>query len=484
MDGAVPTDATAADGAADRGPSASGPPSPVTGAQLFKWVNNQGEMDVVPNLTDTKVAAWSLSPDGQYTFIAGHGGPDGHFQVPAVPAGPFLLRVGGSYLASSEGRDFDLTTVIAGRPDRARTTRPMTVSLALDGLEPWRTGDRLVYYAPPVLGAELNVQGKLVPTLAAGATTAMGVVDYSTFSDPYLLDGPGRGDEVWLMQQTLGTSPQGQPYLVTRKAVSSKAVTLVDGQPASLTATMTDVPAAETLAVDWPVPDYQALAAAVSPVATIAGGEYFIWAAPNHDRFGDISWGAHLVYTTAAADTPAQKFSVAYGDPYPAGWGRIGGMYMRYQVPVMVPGASTPGLFIARIFVNDTAAKFGAGPVHPVVTPPRDPKINGRSAYGEVLGASATPLISWSPPTVGPPEVYKLFLYRARVAAGRVLFDPLATFWTEDTNLRIPPDVLQFGESYVLLLEALVEDGVSVTKPFNRAVHRGFAHTVTARFSP
>ena len=48
----------------------------------------------------------------------------------------------------------------------------------------------------------------------------------------------------------------------------------------------------------------------------------------------------------------------------------------------------------------------------------------------------------------------------------------------------IPPDLLQFGESYALVLEALIEGGVSVNKPYHRALQRNFAQAVTARFTP
>jgi len=221
----------------------------------------------------------------------------------------------------------------------------------------------------------------------------------------------------------------------------------------------------------------------VNPAAGKMTGQLFLWAAPGHDRWGDVSWGAHEFLMNVGMESPAVKFTASYGDPFPPAWGRLGSVYFYYQVPITVPGASTPGELTARIHFNDVAAKF-TGPIHPTLTPPREPKIDGRSAFTEVLGTGATPLVSWSPPQIGTPEIYKVFVYRARVSDGRVLFDYLSVLYSAETSVRLPPDLLQFGESYVLVLEALIEDGVRVNKPFNRAAHRNFAQAVTARFSP
>jgi hypothetical protein len=480
-DGAAP--AAKPDAGIDLRPISNEPPSTLTGTQVLRYLNDQGPEEVIPNLTDAKVSAWSLSPDDTYKFVPGRGGADGKVMVPDVPGGPFLMRFWNNYFAADTMRGFDLDGFYGGRPVRARPSRPMTLTLDFSGLNPWQSGDRLVFYAPSVLSTDFGLQSKVVPTVVAGATSVMGVADYFTFGDPYLLDGPGHGDEVWLMQQSTLTSPQGQRYLVTKKVASTKALKLVDGQPATLTAAFTDVAQDKTFSVDWAVPEYAALSKSVNPAATKMTGTLFLWAAPAHDRWGDVSWGAHTFLMGVGMDTPAVKFTASYGDPFPAAWGRLGGAYVFYQVPISVPGASTPGELTAVVHFNDTVAKFN-GPIRPTLTPPGDPKIDGRSAFAEVLGTGATPLVSWSPPEVGTPEVYKLYLYRARVSEGRVLFDYLAVFFTEATSLRLPPDLLQFGESYVLKLEALIEDGVSVNKPFHRAVHRAFSQTVTARFTP
>jgi hypothetical protein len=476
--GAAPRDGARAD------TMSAGPASTITGTQVRRHFDPLGETRVVPNLTDVKVAAWSLSPAGEYEFFPGQGTADGRISVPDVPAGPFLLRFGSSYLASSRERTFELDLFLAGRADRPSANRkPTTLSIDLGGLSPWQSAtDRVIFYAPAVVAGE-NLLHVKVP-IGNGATTLMGSVDYTTFAAPALVDG-GRGDEAWFIHQRIETTDAGQPVRVTKKAFSTKALVIADGQPASATGTMQDVPANQTLAVDWPVPEYLPLAAAISPVAGKMRGDIFIYASPNaSERFGDFGWAGHILSSGVTATTPALKLTLPYADPYPPSWGRFCGAYMHYTVPVLIPGASAPVEVTAVIYTNDTVARFNAGPVRPIVTPPLDPKINGRSAFTETTGATTTPLVSWSPPAVGEPEVYKVFVMHARVSGGVASTSTVATLWTEDTSVRIPPEILQSGESYVLKIEALIEDGVSATRPFHRALHRGFAQLITARLTP
>ena len=82
----------------------------------------------------------------------------------------------------------------------------------------------------------------------------------------------------------------------------------------------------------------------------------------------------------------------------------------------------------------------------------------------------------------------QVVLYPSGMTARQVMFQPslrLPAGWKFGSALDVAggaggPDVA-FSP---VTLETLVEDGVSTAKPFNRALHRGFAQTVTARFSP
>ena len=53
--------------------------------------------------------------------------------------------------------------------------------------------------------------------------------------------------------------------------------------------------------------------------------------------------------------------------------------------------------------------------------------------------------------------------------------------WGGDLVRRV---ISEYGESYSFILEALIEGGVSTTRPFVRALHREVAQAVTGRISP
>ena len=71
------------------------------------------------------------------------------------------------------------------------------------------------------------------------------------------------------------------------------------------------------------------------------------------DRLGDYGWaGPLLVIPVTGVALPALKLVARYTDPYPATWGQVAGAYLYFTVPVLVPGAATPGEVTARIFVR------------------------------------------------------------------------------------------------------------------------------------
>jgi hypothetical protein len=139
---------------------------------------------------------------------------------------------------------------------------------------------------------------------------------------------------------------------------------------------------------------------------------------------------------------------------------------------------------LAVVHASDDVAHLAAGKAGTFVTPVREPKLNGQSAFVEQPHATATPTISWEAPSVGKPSLYKIDVLHARVSNGKAVMETVAALYTDETHFDIPPDVLQFGESYVLRITPMVGAGLSVTNPWKWPVRVGWVQSVTARFSP
>jgi hypothetical protein len=447
------------------------------------WLSDQPDLDGPSNLTGAKISAWVFTPGGQWTFLPGQGTGDGKLTVPDVPAGPFMLRLGRDYFASSSARSFDLDFLSLGRPSRPTARTPTSIALAFTGLAPWQSGDRLAYYAPAAPAADWTLDTRLQPAPAVGSTSVMATIDYGGVTWPTLVDGPGRGDEAWFNQLST-RSAGGATLLELTRALRTKDLKVVDGQAGMLTGALTEVPQTSTVKVELLVPDYVALTASVSPVAGQLSGSYDVVSMPGAERYGDYAGSGVLFTVFLSPSTPRVIVEGHYGNPYPAGWGSVTDLTLFYPVPFLIPGATSAAVGFGEIFSSEPTREVKAGPVRPPVTPVRDPKINGQSAFIETAGATANPLLTWSVPATGPANIYSVQIFRGVVVSGKATLESVALFHTEETSVRIPPDVLQFGESYFAEIRAEVGQGIRVTRPWMRPPRFAFATCLSARFTP
>jgi hypothetical protein len=455
-----------------------GPLAPVRADQARIWIGERGERVVRENLADVRVGAWLEGNGGEWQFVAGRGDAQGHAEVP-VPPGKFVLQVGTLYIVSSTVRAFDLTDLWFGAPERLPpAARPAPISLSLSGLHPWQQGDRLLFHVPALSELEAFAHEKLMPAPAPGATSLVARGDLASFAGAALIDGPVRGDEVWIAHQGVG-SAAGARYLTPRSVWHSREVKTVAGQATTITAAMTAVPTTSSLAIEWPAAEYQAIIAESSPRAGKVRGQIEVLAAPAAERFGAYEWSGNLL-VAPVADTPV-TFEAAIGDPFPPSWGRVARVRAYFDSPAQPPGRPA-GILTGWITTTDTVGALTAGPLRPLVTPARDLRINGRPAYTDLSGTTTTPRFTWSPPATGTPGLYRARIYRVEPTEPR--WREIASFLTTETSLTLPPEVLQSGQSYALLLDARVGEGQQLATPFRFGTRTGRAMVWTAVFQP
>ena len=430
-------DAARADSAADA-PPMLGPPSAVTGSESGRRLT-EGPDTVVPlDHSSNKIAVWSKA-SGSWSYFPGKGGADGSLNVPDVPPGPFVLTFSGNFFASSSMRSFQLDYFRLGRPDHpAPRLKPTTLTLELDGLRAWQATDRLEYFAPNAPSAEWAIQTRLAPALAPGATAIRASGDWGTLRWNALIDGPGKGDVAWFVQLTSSPGDQGVTYRTATKAFISSTVKVVDGQPVLVSGALLDVPQTEPIDVELPLPEYAALARAISPVAGAMNGYYEVLTFPGAARVGYDTGAAVLFNLEITPQTPALKVTGRYGNPYPASWGRVANMRLYFNVPVLIPGASMPAQVTAVVHASDDVTRLAAGKAGTFVTPVREPMLNGQPAFVEQPHVTATPTISWEAPAMGQPDLYVVRILRARLAGGTAVMESVAALYTEETHFDVP----------------------------------------------
>ena len=404
--------------------------------------------------------------------------------IDGVPPGPIVVVDTFANVVSS-AREFDLTMTHLGRPDLHLARGPVPFSVKLAGLQPWHEGDRVVFFAPNARSYESNVQTKLDARLTPGATRLEATGDYLSFRGAFLVDGPGQGDEAWFLDMASATSPEGVRYLATRKVLQTKKLKITNQQPAAVSGKLSDVRQTGKTTMDLQVSDPAALARAVSPEAKATGGVWQLYALPGGDRYGGHDFGGTLVYVPFQAPQLPARARLAYGDPFPRGWGRVGGLRLTYRIDVPVLGTREPYSFEVSVDVQDSAAAFGAGPVRPLVSPVRDPRINGRPAFEPQAKVGLTPEVSWTAPALGKPTLYEVQVYRTRMNRERKAdLQQMGSVYTADTRVAFPPGVIANAEIYVLVIQARWGEGLDPQHPYAEPVHRASAPCVTALLSP
>jgi hypothetical protein len=474
----LPPDAGHRDAAAAGQDTASS--SSVLVTRTVTWIGGLSERNQPDDLTKTEIGVWTA--DGKY--LAGHGEANGQGRVDGVPAGgPVMLRFGTTYVAA-DARSFDMSEVMLGS-GTSEVMTPTALDLTLTGLAPWQVGDRLILYVPTAGAFETNLANRLTPAIAAGAATMTGQADYQTFQSAHGFDGPA-GDEAWFTHQAARLSTEGVPYIAVQKALSTRSLKVVGGQPASFSGALADVASTKTAMLDWSVPAFAALTSAVSPKAMAPQGYFHIVAIPGGERYGAYTTPAPLVYLPLAPGSPSFSVKATYGDPYPTAWARLALARMWYVVPLStLPGGAGPLGVSTSITVEDAAAAQGGHAVGPLITPPQNPTVNGRSAFGDTSGATLTPELAWSPPAMGKPDLYYLRLARGEVTAGGAQAIPVvARFCTSATKIRIPPDILKQGERYFVIIDAVMREGLPVTRPWWSPARTAKAPCVTGWFTP
>jgi hypothetical protein len=463
----------------DAGEADLGPGTSVTGSWVGTQVSRQGKTPAPIDLTRYEIGVWTQGPSPRY--VAGSGSKDGSFAIPNVPPGPFLLVFNreNSFpdCVASDGsaRDFDLGTeffrdATAPAPTVAAKS---VIALTLSNLAPWSPGDSIRLIGN--LGAIHLFTGSLFPLNAT-----MGTLSVSYSNQPGF-DGPGRGDEMLILQQGNTILPTGVTVWTTRTAVTTKALHTVDGQTVMAAETLQALPADGVVAFDVRRSQYLPFA----PSGPTAADDPSIKIEVARSLPGVNSVGS---FVTSTIDVPNGATDVQTdareSNPFPATWIRFARATVSFPIATFVPGGMRPLVSAATMRVSDRAEVLQAAPIVPRLGPARAPQIAGRPADVPQMGVGLTPTLSWSAPSLGRPTLYQVSVSRIDVGVDQINTPTQISIATEQTSVTLPPAVLQPGLWYRFLVTAIAADDVHVTTPKRVSVPRVDASLFSGRFTP
>ena len=428
------------------------PPSDVQGTAIDVFYTSPTTTEMVPEDLSTFVLQ-AYIPDGsaagfRVVDVTGH--KDGTFTIPSVPAGRYYLLVlaPGAPIArffETTSHTLDLGFKLLGRHIGPRATQPTVLTLHLTGFSPIQTGDRF-FLDSYATNADTSFSS------AAGATSFDQSVDWKDLGAP-LLD-PTKGDDLYVVHQRRTTdSTTGELRQTIVDAFSTTALSLVDGQPASVTAAF-QVPAKSTTVSysldpasylqDLDFPSHQPISVVLRIRASFYGG---------------ASQGAPLLVALQTFSTSTAMFSnsATYLDPFPADWPRTVLAFPNILWNYAARGTQRTGSLIsapiARKLVSpgfvEVSAPFGA---------PHAIKVGGV----DTSRAAAVPFdgmhpvtVEWAPVT-GVRHYSVLVTHVVDNGTGADVID-ITTLDTAATTLSMPASLFKLGDSYVLTVTAMVD---------------------------
>ncbi len=472
-------------------------PTMVTGE--YGALNVQPDGSIIPSpyiLSFSDVGAWVPEGSG-YVWRAGTGHDHGTFVIPDVPEGsPYLLRLENRYIWTDK-RVLDLNRALLGRPQEVLEPEGTQLELQLEGLSPWQAQDDLQFHSATAGLGYISTSGCGLtdfPLPAEGGTGSSGSIDYAAFTggcanQPFRLDSTQ--DTLYVTQLASRTDTvTGIEYQETRRSLRFSGPARTSTGSILLQGTMEALPTS-TQTLDIRGSEFESLALAAHPTATLTSKHVGIDPLLGYSEFGAYAGSPDLavafVRTPGGGDfTPVFEFS----NPYPRDWPLFvytqASASVRYSIELPDGSTSSSRAFSSYVLAMEPWEVAATRPIHPKVGPARELRLNGLDATGKLTGVGTTPLVSWTPPTLGVPTHYQLRLYRLYTAPGSsFLSRQLVTYlYTPQTQLRLPPELLLPGENYYLQVSSYYRPGTDPSNPYRSSVTNHVAQAFTGVFKP
>ncbi len=275
----------------------------------------------------------------------------------------------------------------------------------------------------------------------AMATTLSGTLVDWTAEPPINGD---QGDRVTLAQYR--RTQQGDvayDFIVASADLPTFSMTPgIDTQVTGLTFTP---PPAQPYVMDWPRSQWDALREEVGgPDTQTVGFDGWISVQNGGLAHGLIDNDLPIMNLRGLPEglTDFRTTDLGLRNPYPAAWA-----FEHYEAWFLSPSPDGMSYFQSLLTLN---RPLGPGtPIQPVLSPPRDLRINGLALTGTLTDVGTSPVLSWTAPRIGQPTSY---VVRVLMMGGFGASD-VAALWVpgDVTSITFPPDVLRKeGRSYTV----------------------------------
>jgi len=448
----------------------SGPPPPpppdandVHGDFVDRYLVNDGGLVLVPQqLEGRTITAFVELPNKTFDNYPGVGFNNGTFYVPGVPEGArFTLQLG-SIRINTDSRVVHLGSNSLGRPDTFQADRNEGLEVYAGNLAPWGEDDEVQVHSWNA-GIGYYSTATQTPPFALNAPDAG-----ATSLDASVLDLEGesvpeaaRGDDLTLLQLS-GTRSDGGLLVKVATRALSKPTTLVIGAPTPYAGDFVTLPL-EDAGFTIRAGAFKQYSDEVGPGATPFLTRLLVDAHPGaFGRTTHTGGTPDLAVVELPPDAGDTTLSLQFGNPFSASWTPFvsaGALYdVQYTVPLADGGTSFARSelgFVSVALLKDAAQ---AAPIAPLVSPPREVKLEGQDAKLPQTGVPLMPEVSWTAPSVGTVrrvEIEAVRLEATMVGLTRRVAVGTVRVLGKVTRVRLPQGFLNPQQTYYLRVTAL-----------------------------
>jgi hypothetical protein len=494
------------------------PTRTITGNRVITYITATTRADV---FTAPTVAVEALVDDGAGGLLPipgtfqtdAAGAPSGVFTIPGVPNGYYLLHVGSQFFFTRTNAP-DLGYAVPGHltPPMQVNTGSSLLDVSVSLGEPWQATDMLEF-----IGTENNMwdfNTERFTSLLPGDTATrftVGLEEFNSalpswnFQQPLAPCLPGTptgiwcGDRLHFAHLSTRTSANGIPYQQISEYAQFAPFTTVTGGTQALAATLVPLPITKVVDVDFRGADFRAaIVRDGNPVAEFGpdswtGGFFDIVGQPGlaSDGFYSANADMALFNDDVGANVRSGAFSYGSADSFGGNWGEYGLARWMGRVRLALPGAKPMPIWRALPsgfeWTDSLANMTVPAVVEPKVTMPTGITVTGASGplnfFDGGTGIGQSPVVTWSPPLVGVPDVYCLTGYILSVQPnGLTRYDRAWTIYTPFPRVKMIPGALQLGKTYVFTLAA--QKKANQTAPFRTGLGDFSAGTPSGMFTP
>jgi hypothetical protein len=241
-----------------------------------------------------------------------------------------------------------------------------------------------------------------------------------------------------------------------------------------------------TMNVKWLRTKFDAMKASIHPEATLFANEGAVKASPGGLDRVMVGLEPDLMFLVPSDDTKdVDAGAISFRNPFPERWGVFARFEHIYRITYDVPGASRKVTLTGRISVQNTPEVLGQAAIEPLLAPAGMPMVNGKSAFMKQSGITTTPTVSWSAPAVGSPTGAMVTIYQLGQEDGYPFARRIATFYTKESSVSVPPGVMKSGDQYCFQIRLIMDPQVDIAKsPYRASARRSYADVLSAAVSP